>query len=104
MIDKEILIDKMKERGFEQYSFSNSASKMIFMLNQNIKYGRFDVPRYTIEVNLEDEKFKASYIVPFSVNIITTGWCGSVMLDNHFDNITSKFEMHTSILNKYAII
>lgn len=95
-LKKDELIAKMKERGFDMYSYG---SKTIHFLTTPVSVSDLTSqqihrlpPAIDVIVNLEKEEFECAYNIPESINSLRTPSCGSVMDDKHFDHIVSKFE------------
>ena len=113
MLDKDIVVSKMRERGFTVISYavnskSNTEYERITSINfiseaVNLKENskRTYIPCYSCIINLQKEEFELIYAVPGSINVLRTPKCGSVLSDEHFDKICSKFEMHVRTLYRY---
>lgn len=102
MLDKDMVIAKMKERGFYMASCGMSGDNIIsidFSANEVCrKDGTTQVPPFVCKVNLVKEEFEMFYAVPHSINVLRTPVCGSVMNDEHFQRIFVKFEDAVRVL------
>jgi len=109
MLNKQEVIDKMKERGFTIYA-NIGKTKIQFISSHmyDIHYKentslRDRIPIINIIVELEYDEFQCIYNINESINTLNTGICGSILNDKHFDNIVCKFESHAKILERYVI-
>lgn len=100
MLDKELVKEKMKERGFIVYA-NIGDTKIHFVSEQmyDITYEKRVPPRERIPVinvmiDLEKNEFNCIYNVNKSINTLNSPPCSPVMDDSHFDNIVSRFETH----------
>ena len=108
MLQKEIIEEKMKERGFTVYAHIGD-TKIQFISSHmfNSKYF-IDVPKreqrpiINIMVDLNKDEFECRYNVNNSINILKTPKCGSVLNDKHFDSIVCKFEAQAKWLSQIA--
>lgn len=107
MLDKDKVIEKMSERGFSVMSYSMKDSHIIeaiYFVSEPIlrkNSSRIHTPSIGCNVHLEKEEFELMYAVPCSINVLRTPKCGSLMSDNHFDKLCSKFEEQAHILYRY---
>jgi len=99
MLDKEIVIKKMQERGFTVYAHMN-LNWIHFISNHMYETNRRKEPVINIIVDLEKDEFKCIYNVHMSINTLNTPTCGSVLNDNHFDSIVGKIETHAKWLER----
>lgn len=106
MLNKELIRDKMKERGFITYAtIGDSKIQFISEHMYNIHYEentpvRQRKPVINIIVDLEKEEFQCIYNINKSIDSLTSPYCGSVLNDNHFDNIVSRFESEAKWLSR----
>lgn len=98
MLDKSLVIQKMKERGFTVYA-SMGGTKIHFVSEhmydtsyENRVPLRERIPVINIIVDLEKDEFKCIYNLNKSIDTLNSPSCGSVMNDDHFNKIVSKFE------------
>ena len=106
MLSKEQVIEKMSERGFTVSSYAMEYGNIIgihFMSEPQCREGskRIYTPAIGCNVDLKKEEFELVYAVPFSINVLRTPKCGSIMNDDHFDKLCMKFEEHAHILYRY---
>lgn len=98
MVDKAVIIKKMKQRGFTESvrgMTGDSVNTITFIIENAKKAPIF------CTVTLANEHFQFYYVVPRSANQLQSPDCGSVMDDNHFDMIYSKLEEQAAVLNRY---
>ncbi len=101
MLDKDIIIAKMKERSFSMAYCGMSGDEIIsidFISEEVCRRGKTWVPPFICKVNLAKEEFEMCYTVPHSINVLRTPVCGSVMNDDHFQRIFVKFENAVRVL------
>lgn len=106
MLDKKIVEDKMKERGFTAYSYIGK-TKIQFVSSRmyDSHYAekvppRERMPIINVVVDLENDEFSCIYVIPQSINTLNTGSCSPVLNDEHFDNIVCKFETQAKWLER----
>lgn len=97
MLNKDYIINKMKERGFTVYSSNNKVihfvSSRMYDTNYERKVKKRDrIPIINIIVYIDSEEFECRYNISEGINYIATPKCGSVLSDEHFDNIVGNFE------------
>lgn len=109
MLNKEEVIEKMKDRGFVVYS-SMGKTKIQFISDHmyDVFYEekiplRKRIPIINIIVDLENDEFLCIYNVKGSINTLNTPSCGSVLNDDHFDNIVSRFETQAKWLERITL-
>lgn len=106
MLDKEIIKEKMKERGFIVYAtIGKSKIQFVSEYMYDWKYEENTPPRQrkpviNVFVDLEKDEFQCAYNLSKSIDSLTSPSCGSAMNDNHFDNIVSRFESEAKWLSK----
>ena len=100
MLDKDKVIEKMSERGFTVMSYSminTHTVEAIFFTTDPLQS-----PSFGCNVYLESEEFEFMYAVPCSINVLrTASKCGSLMNDDHFNRLRSKFEEQVHVLHSY---
>ena len=107
MLDKELVINKMKERGFIIYANIGKtkiqfiSSHMYNTHNEENKPLRKKMPIINIIVDLEYDEFYGIYNIKESINTLNLPVCGSVLNDNHFDSKVCKFELHAKLLENF---
>lgn len=97
MVSEETIVKKMKQRGFTESARGmngDSVNTITFIIENTRKAPVF------CTVTLANEHFQFNYVVPRSMNQLQSPDCGSVMNDNHFDMIYSKFEEQAAALHK----
>lgn len=98
MLNKDLVIQKMKERGFVVYaSMGNSViqfvSKHMYETSYEDKVSLKErIPIINIIVDLEKDEFRCIYNLSKSIDTLNSPSLGSVMNDNHFDKLVLKFE------------
>lgn len=106
MLDKQLVIDKMKERGFVVYSAIGKtilqfvSEHMYDMTYRQRVTERERLPIINVLVDLEKDEFKCIYNIDKSINTLNCPSCGSVMNDDHFDSIFSTFEGHAKWMER----
>jgi hypothetical protein len=106
MLDKQEVENKMKERGFTAYCYVGLtkiqfvSSHMYDMNYEEKTPPRKRMPIINIIVDLKKEEFQCIYNIKQSINTLNTPTCGSVLNDDHFDNIVCKFETQAKWLEK----
>jgi hypothetical protein len=106
MLNKELVKEKMKERGFIVYaSIGNSKIQFVSEHMYNANYEENTPPRQrkpviNIFVDLEKDEFQCAYNISKSINSLNSPSCGSVLNDSHFDNIVSKFESEAKWMSR----
>lgn len=99
MLDKKLVEEKMKERGFTVYaSMGNTKVHFISKHMYDMAYEeetpqRQRIPVINIIINLDTEEFQCIYNISQSTDKLDSGMCGSVMNDKHFNRIVAKFEL-----------
>lgn len=106
VLQRDIVVEKMKERGFTVYAAMGD-TKIHFVSERMYDFSyesrvlpRNRVPVINVVVNLTNDEFECTFNVPSSINQLRCGPCGSVMSDDHFDNIVAKFESHAKWLSR----
>jgi len=104
---KEIIIEKMKERGYSKLLETRNNNDLInisFIFETDEKQNKslFPIPSYTVTVWVNDEEFQFCYGIPSSINKLVSPKCGSFMNDEHFDRLAMKFEKEASIIQRYC--
>lgn len=100
MLDKELVKQKMKERGFVVYATIGStklhfiSEHMYDMTYEKRVPPRERVPVINVMIDLEKDEFSCVYNISGSINSLNSPPCSPVMDDSHFDNIVSRFESH----------
>lgn len=102
---KEIIIEKMKQRGFTVFSTIKTKDKLKLQFVSESLYSfsekpRDYIPAFSIIIDIDLGEFECFYNVPSSINMLKTPVCGSVLLDSHFDHIVGVFETHVKWLSK----
>lgn len=106
MLDKELVVKKMKERGFTVYAnIGNTKVQFVSEHMYDTSYvintpKRKQTPIINVLVDLDKDEFECQYNVSGSLNVLKTPSCGPVLNDTHFDNIVCKFESHAKWLSK----
>ena len=101
VLDKDTIIAKMKERSFSMAYCGMSGDEIIsidFISEGVCQRGKTWIPSFICKVNLVKEEFEMLYTVPHSINMLRTPVCGSVMNDDHFERILTKFENAVHVL------
>jgi len=108
MLNKELVIEKMKERGFTVYA-NIGKTKIQFISSHmyDIHYKentsiRKRIPIINIIVDLEKDEYYGIYNIKESINTLNLPVCGSVLNDKHFDSNVCKFESHAKLLENFA--
>lgn len=107
MLNKKEVVNKMKERGFTEYSTSKTKIHFVssHMYDVDVFYNEKTPPRkkmpiINIIVDLEKDEFQCIYNIKKSINTLSTPFCGSVLNDEHFDKIVGKFESHAKWMER----
>ena len=109
MLDKQVVIDKMKEHKFIVYAYIGKtkiqfiSSHMYDIFYKENTSARKRIPIINIIVDLEKDEFVCIYNVSESLNTLNTPSCGSFLNDEHFDSIVSKFEVHAKWLERITL-
>lgn len=96
------LIQAMERRGYMTYSFNrsnNALTSIQFLTNFNSP-----APHLNVTVKTTPEEFgyfTASYIVPRSINYLTTPECSLIMDDKHFDQVVGKLKEQAKLLDDF---
>lgn len=97
MLDTNIVINTMNNRGFTKISYgmqNNQIVNISFAINENnIAIG--------CVVDLVKEEFEIVYPVPKSINQLKTPKCSAFMDDNHFNKMYSKIKEQAIVLNRF---
>lgn len=105
MLERNLIEKKMNERGFTLYSSENNifltfvSSHMYDSSYIEKTPKRKQMPIINIIVNLEKDEFKCNYNIDKSINSLNSPWCGSILNDEHFDNIVGIFESQAKWLS-----
>lgn len=106
MLERKLVEEKMRERGFTVYATINGA-KLQFVSKHMYDFSYEDrtppsqrEPIINILVNLENGEFECFYNVEKSINKLICPKCSPVMNDEHFDRIVMKFETEAKWLEK----
>ena len=104
MLGKELVVQKMRERGFVVYA-SIGSTKIHFVSERMYDSSYEDrvpprerIPVINVIIDLEKDEFQCIYNLNQSINTLNSPSCGSVMDDNHFDKIVVKFELQAKWL------
>ena len=104
MLDKNEVVEKMKERGFTVYAYIGS-TKIQFISSHiyDTEYifntpKRKRVPVINILIDLEKDEFQCRYNASRGLNYLLSPKCGSVLNDKHFDRIVGDFESDAKLL------
>lgn len=106
MLDRKLIEDKMKERGFVVYSTIGSTnlqfiSEHMYDFNYEEKTSpRQRKPVINIIVNLRNEEFECFYNLSKSINQLKSPKCSPIMSDEHFDKIVTRFETEAKWLSR----
>lgn len=96
MLDEKQVIDKMHERGFsEQMRAVKNGHEPISITFCTMRLDGTDI---SCTVNLEEETFSFVWCVPYSINKLSCGECGSFFNDEHFHKLYRKMLKHVRIL------
>lgn len=102
MLDKDLVEEKMEERGFTIYSYRGTSiihfvSEHMYDTDYKDRVPRKEqMPIITVLVNLERDEFECTYNC--GLNFLKTPKCGSVLNDEHFDKIVTQFESQAKCL------
>jgi hypothetical protein len=107
MLDKNIVEEKIKERGFVTYA-SIGKTKIQFISehmyqhqeNKEKASWRDKKPTINIIVDLEKDEFTCIYNINNSFNTLNCPSCGSVLNNDHFDRIVCEFELQAKWLER----
>ena len=96
MLDEKQVIEKMHERGFsEQMRAVKNGHEPISITFCTMRLDGTDI---SCIVNLEKETFSFTWCVPYSINKLSCGECGSFFNDEHFHKLYRKMLKHVRIL------
>lgn len=96
MLDKDKVIDKMRERGFTESM--RSVKNGYEPVSITFCTMRLDGTDISCTVHLEEETFEFAWCVPQSINKLSTPHCGSFFNDDHFHKLYRKILKHARIL------
>ena len=96
MLDEKQVIEKMRERGFSESM--RSVKNGYEPISITFCTMRLDGTDISCTVNLEKETFSFAWCVPYSVNKLSCGECGSFFNDEHFHRLYNKILKHAQIL------
>lgn len=102
MLDKNVVIAKMRERGFTVYAHVG-VSTIQFVSAHMYQREQQKVPLdpvINIFVNLETGEFRCIYNIPSSINTLNCPNCSPVMDDDQFDRMVSTFELHAKWMER----
>ena len=96
MLDEKQVIEKMRERGFSETM--RSVRNRYDPIAITFCTMRLDGTDISCTVNLEEETFSFIWCVPYSINKLSCGECGSFFNDEHFHKLYRKMLKHVRIL------
>lgn len=98
-MNKEQIVDKMKERGYTRIMESrNTKDETISITFTN---DTLSGPLYSVTVWVEDGEFQFAYSMKTSINKLVSPKCSSFMNDEHFVRLATKFEREVAVLHEY---
>lgn len=105
-MNKEQIIEKMKERGYTRMMESRNSKDetvSITFMNETLSIvnGNLSGPLYSVEVWVEDGEFQFMYSIRTSINKLVSPRCGSFMNDEHFARLAVKFEKEVKVLYEH---
>lgn len=95
MLNKQDIIETMKGLGFTLYATSGTSGRLHFMTEPSESNVILNVKVY-----LETEEFEVSYLVPKSMNILTSPKCSPFSNKKHFESILGKLEKQAILLQQ----
>lgn len=103
---KEQVIEKMHERGYTRMMESRNSKDetvSITFMNETLSIVNENLsgPLYSVEVWVEDGEFQFMYSMRTSINKLVSPRCGSVMNDEHFSRLATKFEREVAVLHEH---
>ena len=103
MLNKDELVMLMEKRGFDLHIHSSDGKRFQFLTKYPnlLQPARIRVSTISIKVDLVTKEFECVYMVPYSLNMLSTPKCGPITDDKHFDCIVAKFESHAAILERF---
>ena len=95
MLDEKQVIEKMRERGFTETMRSVNTHYTVSITFCTMCLDGTDI---SCTVNLKNETFLFVWCVPYSINRLSCGECGSFFNDEHFHKLYRKMLKHVRIL------
>ena len=89
MLDSKLVIEKMKERGFEVVS--TNGENIINLISNTNSNQLIQVPRVNVVLDIKKNEFSFIYVQRNSINFLESDTCGSIMNDKHFNSLLKSF-------------
>lgn len=104
MLDRDVVVAKMEERGFVVYATINHTRLQFISEHMyDSKSPKHQDPIINVFVDLKSEEFWCIYNLGHSFTTLNTPPASPVMKDDHFDRIVGQFESQAKWLARLDV-